>query len=107
MKKTLVLCALLAFATATACRVPPTRPGTTTTTTGDPGTTTTTVAPGAADCDRACLKGVLDQYLAALLAHDPTRLALAPGVKFTEDNTVKSVGEGLWRTATRARAFRQ
>jgi hypothetical protein len=105
MKKTLVLCALLAFAAATACRVPPTRPGTTTTT-GDPGTPTT-LAPGAGDCDRACLKGALDQYLDALLAHDPARLPLAPGVRFTEDNTVKPVGEGLWRTATRARAFRQ
>ena len=106
MKKTLALCAaLMLTSVGVACRPTP-RPGTTTTTTASPGPTTT-LTPGPADCDRGCLKGALDQYLAALLAHDPSRLPLAANVKFTEDNVVKPVGEGFWRTATRARGYRQ
>ncbi len=49
-------------------------------------------------CDRACLKGLMDQYLAALLAHDPSRLATAPGVKFTENTNRMALGDGLWQT---------
>jgi hypothetical protein len=53
---------------------------------------------GAQPCDRACLTGVIDQYLAALVAHDPSRLPLSPQVKFTEDTAPLQVGQGLWRT---------
>jgi len=61
----------------------------------------------AATCDRACLKGQIDGYLAAMLAHDPKRLRLAPGARFTEDTVEKRLGEGLWQTATGLRGFRQ
>jgi hypothetical protein len=33
-------------------------------------------------CDRACLNGFVDQYLAALVIHDPSGLPLAKGVKY-------------------------
>lgn len=36
-------------------------------------------------CDRACLTGFVDQYLAAMVARDPAKLPLAKSVKFTED----------------------
>ena len=49
-------------------------------------------------CDRACLEGFVDQYLDALLAHDPARLPVAPGVRFTEDGQQLLLGDGLWRT---------
>jgi hypothetical protein len=49
-------------------------------------------------CDRACLYGFLDQYLAALVAKDPARLPWAAHVKFTENNVVLQVGDGLWGT---------
>ena len=49
-------------------------------------------------CDRACLSGMLDAYLAALKAHDPSSLPLAPGVKFTENGVPLAVGDGLWNT---------
>jgi hypothetical protein len=49
-------------------------------------------------CDRACLYGFLDQYLAALLAKDPARLPWAAQVKFTENNVALHVGDGLWGT---------
>ena len=32
------------------------------------------------NCDRACLEGVVDQYLAALTAHDPKKLPLSAEV---------------------------
>jgi hypothetical protein len=49
-------------------------------------------------CDRACLTGFTDRYLAALTAHDPSRAPLAPDVKFTEDGAPLQPGDGLWRT---------
>jgi len=52
----------------------------------------------ARDCDRACLYGFIDQYLAALMARDPARLPWAKNVKFTENNVELPVGWGLWRT---------
>jgi len=61
-----------------------------------------TVAPAfaqSASCDRACLNRIADAYIAALVAHDPAKAPLAPGVKFTEQAQVRSIGEGLWKTA--------
>jgi hypothetical protein len=52
------------------------------------------------DCDRACLNGYVDQYLAALVAHDPSRLLLARQVRFTENGQALQLGDGLWGTAS-------
>ena len=52
------------------------------------------------DCNRACLEGVMEQYLAALLAHDPKRLPLSADVKYTEQDQVMDVGDGFWKTVT-------
>ena len=57
-----------------------------------------TAVRAAQSCDRACLEGFVDRYLDAVVAHDPSRLPLAPGVRFTEDGQVLQVGDGLWRT---------
>jgi hypothetical protein len=43
-----------------------------------------------------------DTYFAALVAHDPTKAAMAPGAKLTENAQVVAVGEGLWKTASEA-----
>ena len=51
-------------------------------------------------CDRACLLGIADTYLAALAAHDPSKAPLAPTARFTEQAQPLKVGEGLWRTVT-------
>ena len=51
-------------------------------------------------CDRACLNGVVDQYLAAMVAHDSSHLPLAKTVKFTEDGVPLDLGDGLWATAS-------
>ena len=57
-------------------------------------------------CDRACLIGLADRYADALVAHDASRLPLAPDVKFTENLVPLKLGrEGLWRTANGRRDF--
>ena len=43
---------------------------------------------------------MLDAYVEAVVAHDPTRLPLARGAKFTENGQRLEVGDGLWHTAT-------
>jgi hypothetical protein len=50
-------------------------------------------------CDRACLDGFVDQYLAALVAHDPARLPMATNPKTTETGIVVPLGEGFWKSA--------
>jgi hypothetical protein len=57
-------------------------------------------APGS--CDSGCLTAIADAYFAALVAHDPSRAALAPGAKSTENTQPVAVGKGLWKTATEA-----
>ena len=61
----------------------------------------------AADCDRACLKGMITKYVDAMVAHDPSRLPLAAGVRFTEDSQELKLGDGLWKTVTKKGDFRQ
>src|SRR5262245_13230065 len=63
-------------------------------------------AQNAADCDRACLAGVVTAYLDSLVAHDPKKAPLAANARFTEDAKELRVGEGLWKTASKLRPFR-
>lgn len=59
------------------------------------------VSAGAAQaCDRACLIGFVDQYLAALAHRDSSSLPVSKHVKFTENGVRLKFGEGLWGTAT-------
>jgi hypothetical protein len=55
--------------------------------------------PAAAGCDRSCLLGIADRYLAALVAHDPGKAPMAANARFTEQAKVMAVGEGLWKSA--------
>jgi hypothetical protein len=61
----------------------------------------------AQDCDRACLTGVMSQYIDALVAHDPARLPLADEVRYTEDSRYAELGEGIWQSVTENGGFRQ
>jgi hypothetical protein len=60
------------------------------------------VAPAspAGACDVACLRGMVDEYLAAVAAHRPERLPLAKHVKFTEMGQPLELGDGFWHTAS-------
>lgn len=51
-------------------------------------------------CDRECLFGHVDDYLAALVAKDPAQAHWADTVKFTENNVPLAIGDGLWGTIT-------
>jgi hypothetical protein len=51
------------------------------------------------DCNRACLEGLIDQYLKAVVAHDPSKVPLSKDVMYTENNQVIDVGDGFWKTA--------
>ena len=53
----------------------------------------------AADCDRTCLKGLLDQYLNAVVQHNPAMAPLTPGYRQTENAVVSRPGQGVWQTA--------
>lgn len=57
-------------------------------------------------CDRECLTGLVDQYLRAVVAHDPSRASLARNVKFTENGQALKPGEGLWATASDDATYR-
>src|SRR5687767_1843766 len=51
-------------------------------------------------CDRACLTGIADQYLQALVAKDPKRVPLAANVRYTENGQRLLPGEGMWLTVS-------
>src|SRR6267154_2207018 len=55
-------------------------------------------APG--DCDRACLKTALDQYLNAVVTHNPTSAPLFSGFRQTENAVVVKFGTGVWKSVT-------
>ena len=57
-------------------------------------------------CDRACLKGFIDDYFTALAARDFAGLPVAEGVKYTENGRVLTLGEGFWKTAGDPVAYR-
>jgi hypothetical protein len=51
-------------------------------------------------CNSACLDHMVDRYLAALVAHNPKLVPIAPHAKFVENLERKRPGEGLWTTAS-------
>ncbi|HEY1898460.1 MAG TPA: hypothetical protein VGG49_01555 [Steroidobacteraceae bacterium] len=55
-------------------------------------------AANTSECDRNCMSSMVDLYLDANIAHDPARVPLAKGVRFTENGQHLLPGEGLWRT---------
>lgn len=60
----------------------------------------------AENCDRACLTGLISQYVDAVVARDHSKLPLAGKVKFTEDSKELKLGEGLWQATTTKGTFR-
>ena len=57
-------------------------------------------APAAPACDRACLDGLADQVLAAMIARSPQTLPWAGTVKASENGVPIAIGDGLWATIT-------
>ncbi len=57
-------------------------------------------------CDRACLEALVDTYLDAVIANDPTAVALSSDVRFTENGQRLDIGDGLWNTMKSKGAYR-
>jgi hypothetical protein len=53
-----------------------------------------------AKCDRACLEKTLNQYLDAVMKHDPAAAPLDVTFRYTENAIVMKPGEGIWKSAT-------
>src|ERR1700727_143605 len=49
---------------------------------------------------RSCYDRLVDDYLAALVAHDPSRIAFAADARFVENIKATKLGDGLWKTAS-------
>lgn len=52
-------------------------------------------------CDRDCLLGSIDEYLAAVVAHDPDRIRRADGFRETQNAVDARPGTGIWASAQR------
>ena len=63
-------------------------------------------AAQAALCDRACLEGYVDQFLDAVIAHDPQRVPFGKDLKYTENGQKLDLGDGIWRTLTAKGTYR-
>jgi len=57
------------------------------------------IGPIPLNCNRACLENVVDQYLGAVVAHNPKLVALSEDVKYTENDQKLNIGDGIWKTA--------
>src|SRR5262245_19596291 len=51
-------------------------------------------------CDRTCLRTLLDEYLNAVIKHDPSAAPLAVGFRQTENALNVRPGTGAWKTVT-------
>ena len=49
---------------------------------------------------RSCYDRLVDDYLAALVAHDPGRIAFAADARFIENIKATKIGDGLWKSAS-------
>jgi hypothetical protein len=61
---------------------------------------TPTKAEQATLCDRACLEGFADQYLAALVAHNASQPPLNANARYTENGQDLKMNNGMWQVAT-------
>ena len=59
-------------------------------------TTSPLPVTAAESCERACLEGFVNQYLAALVASDPAKLPLAKNARYTENGQELKLGDGMW-----------
>lgn len=61
---------------------------------------------GTGDCDRACLQGLAEQFIAALIAHDPSKVPLAKNARYSENSVPLPIPDGFWKNATGVRPYR-
>jgi hypothetical protein len=73
-----------------------------------PTQTAATLPPnvGTGDCDRACLQGLAEQFIAAVIAHDVSKFPLAKGARYSENSVPLPIPDGFWKNATGVRPYR-
>lgn len=54
--------------------------------------------PGA--CDRTCLLAIMQGYIDALIANDPSTLTVSADLKYTENGVLSELGETVWQSAS-------
>jgi hypothetical protein len=57
-------------------------------------------SPAQSRCDRTCLGSMLDRYLEAVVAHDPSKAPLVVGFRQTENALNVAPGNGVWKSVT-------
>ena len=61
---------------------------------------------GTGDCDRGCLQGLAEQFIAAVMAHDVSKVPLAKGARYSENSVPLPIPDGFWKNATGVRPYR-
>jgi hypothetical protein len=61
---------------------------------------TSTGAQGFGPCDRACLTGIAEQYISALVAKDPSKAPVATNVRMTDNGQDLPLGDGFWNSVS-------
>jgi hypothetical protein len=62
--------------------------------------------PAPIPCERACMEDLATRVLDAMVAHDATRLPLAPDARYTEIGQAMGFDNGLWQTASKVGTYR-
>ena len=52
------------------------------------------------ECDRGCLRSMIDRYMTAVIQHNPSAAPLAAGFRQTENAINVRPGSGVWKTVT-------
>jgi len=60
-----------------------------------------------AECERACVKELVTQYVDSLTTHAPDKAPLAASVRITENGADTQAGEGIWKTITEQGTYAQ
>lgn len=69
---------------------------------------TTNITHGADDtCERSCVRAIVNKYVAALVAHNPSTIAASAQLRVTENGQDIALGEGLWHTITKRESYSQ
>lgn len=66
-----------------------------------PGQTVVPEVDHSKECDSACLRKHMDQYLAAYLKHDPATLQVNPTLRASENSKAVALGDNSWNQVKR------
>lgn len=71
------------------------------------GLNTQTFAADDTRCERQCIEAIVNDYVQALVAHDPNTIAADSTLRVTENGQVTPLGEGIWQSITQRESYSQ